>query len=278
MKIIVISDTHNRHKRLTSMNRLPAGDLLIHAGDLTGQGLHNEVVDVFKWFRKIAPLYTHGIVFIAGNHDRSFDPKFNSSIPPEKPDWLLEELHKLKESHSNITYLENESITIEGIKIWGSPTTPWFHGDRWAFNKYRGDEIAEVWKAIPHDTDIVVTHGPVAYRKDYVPRNNEYTGCDDLRKVIEDIKPKVHIAGHIHEGYGIDFNVDTIFINAAICTLAYEPTNEPMVFDIDTKTKEVKFLSVTIPANENVGTMNGKVTDVTYSKPEFITYTYTQTK
>jgi predicted phosphodiesterase len=109
MKIVVISDTHNRHKRLTGEKRLPAGDLLIHAGDLTGQGLHNEVVDVFKWFRKIAPLYTHGIVFIAGNHDRSFDgPKFGDDDIEEgsrkKPLWLQEALDNLP---SNVRYLEN---------------------------------------------------------------------------------------------------------------------------------------------------------------------------
>ena len=35
MKIVCISDTHNMHRRIS----VPSGDVLIHAGDATGQGL-----------------------------------------------------------------------------------------------------------------------------------------------------------------------------------------------------------------------------------------------
>ena len=34
MKVIAISDTHNQHETLV----LPDGDMLIHAGDVSGQG------------------------------------------------------------------------------------------------------------------------------------------------------------------------------------------------------------------------------------------------
>ena len=30
----------------------------------------------------------------------------------------------------------------------------------WAFLKHRGDAIDEIWKKIPKDIDILVTHGP----------------------------------------------------------------------------------------------------------------------
>jgi hypothetical protein len=30
----------------------------------------------------------------------------------------------------------------------------------WAFLKHRGDAINEIWKKIPKDVDILVTHGP----------------------------------------------------------------------------------------------------------------------
>ena len=99
MRLVLISDTHNRHNHLTSKgmgNILPEGDLLIHAGDLTGTGAKSEVQDVFKWFKEIASRYTYGIVFIAGNHDRSFDPKFNLESQTEKPKWLQEELYELQ--------------------------------------------------------------------------------------------------------------------------------------------------------------------------------------
>ena len=110
MKIVLISDTHNKHKHLTS-KELPEGDLLIHSGDLTSTGYKGEIESVLKWLKEIASRYTHGVVFIAGNHDRSFDPKFDI----EQWSWVQEEIHKLP---SNIRYLENSEVVIDGLKIW----------------------------------------------------------------------------------------------------------------------------------------------------------------
>lgn len=36
MKIIYLSDTHEQHNKLTGL--LPAGDLIIHGGDITNRG------------------------------------------------------------------------------------------------------------------------------------------------------------------------------------------------------------------------------------------------
>lgn len=232
MKIVAISDTHNRHKHLTSKglgDLLPEGDLLIHAGDLTGQGLKGEVESILKWFEEVAPRYTNGVVFIAGNHDRSFDPKFNLESETEKPLWLQEALNSLP---SSVQYLENQSIMVGGLKVWGSPVTPWFHGDRWAFNKRRGFDIAEVWDQIPMDTDIIVTHGPSAGKLDYTTYDKLYVGCENLRYKIKALKPKLHIFGHIHEGYGMDYDDDTTYYNASICTLGYEPDNKPFTIEL----------------------------------------------
>lgn len=49
----------------------------------------------------------------------------------------------------------------------------------------------------------------------------------------ERIKPKYHIFGHVHEGYGITKNEHTTFINASTCDAAYNPINPPIVFDWD---------------------------------------------
>lgn len=232
MKIIAISDTHNRHKHLTSKGIgeiLPEGDLLIHAGDLTGQGHKSEVESILKWFEQIAPHYTYGIVFIAGNHDRSFDPKFNLESATEKPDWLKGFLSNLS---PNIQYLENTSTTVNGFNIWGSPITPWFHGDRWGFNKHRGPEIKEVWDTIPDNTDIVVTHGPVYGKLDFTSYDKLYVGCHELEKRLYEIKPKIHISGHIHEGYGMTYDEYTTYHNVSICTLGYEPDNKPHIIEL----------------------------------------------
>lgn len=226
MKVIAISDTHGLHSQMK--HELPEGDLLIHAGDLTNVGRKLEIEDVFNWFKDISNRYTYGVVFVAGNHDRGFDPKFNIETVG-KPIWLQEALNALP---SNIHYLENNSVNINGINIWGSPITPWFHGDRWAFNKHRGPEIKEIWDTIPTNTDITVTHGPVYGKLDFTEYDKMYVGCFELQKRLYEIKPKYHIGGHIHEGYGMTYEEDTTYINASICNLRYEPINEPIEFEI----------------------------------------------
>jgi Icc-related predicted phosphoesterase len=251
MRIQCISDTHSRHRHLTSkaMGDILGNnkyDLLIHAGDFSNLGQKGEVEDFFNWCREIAPRYKHGIVVIAGNHDKSFDSKYGeyhiddeSGVSPKViPSWVS----NLKDSlvKDNIYYLENDSIIIDGVKIWGSPISPWFGGDRWAFNKFRGaDEIGRVWDNIPLDVDIVVTHTPISYKLDYIPDSNEYVGCECLRYRIKEIKPLLHISGHIHEGYGTDYDQDTTYINAATCNLRYEPVNKPIVLDFDKANREV---------------------------------------
>ncbi len=44
MKIVVISDTHNQHRKLL----LPEGDMIIHCGDISGRGTSTEVYDFIK--------------------------------------------------------------------------------------------------------------------------------------------------------------------------------------------------------------------------------------
>ncbi len=39
-------------------------------------------------------------------------------------------------------------------------------------------------------------------------------GCEDLLQIVQQIKPKVHAFGHIHEAYGTENRAETMFINA----------------------------------------------------------------
>lgn len=234
--VVCISDTHNKHKQVD----LPPGDLLVHAGDFSSYGYKHELESTISWFKKNASKYTHGIVFIAGNHDRSVDPVkwreyedhdlMKTYVEGEKISWVKEQLDALKDT--NIHYLENSSVVINGIKIWGSPYSPSFNRARWAFNADRGDEIKAIWDTIPNDADIVLAHGPVAYKLDFTEYGREYVGCEDLRKVIERVKPKLFVSGHIHESYGIEESTDTIYVNASICNLRYEPSNLPIIIKI----------------------------------------------
>lgn len=209
-KIVCLSDTHNCNEQIS----VPAGDILIHAGDATIRGSIPEVVAFNKWFANLP----HRIkIFVAGNHD-----------------WLFEtnNLYARELLHHKIIYLQDSFTEIEGLKIYGSPYQPRFYD--WAFNLNRGAELAEKWESIPVDTDILITHGPPHGILDEVPRQFwiENTGCEELIKKVEEIRPKAHIFGHIHCGYGTMEKFGVKFINASNCDESYEPTNAPIVFDL----------------------------------------------
>jgi Icc-related predicted phosphoesterase len=119
-------------------------------------------------------------------------------------------------------------MTVLGLKIYGSPITPRFYN--WAFMADRGNDIAGWWAAIPDDTDILVTHGPPHGIGDLV--RGRHTGCLELLKRVHEVKPTLHVFGHIHEGYGIyqSEEMETIFANAAHMDGDYSPVNPPLEF------------------------------------------------
>jgi Icc-related predicted phosphoesterase len=208
MKIVSISDTHNRHGELT----VAAGDVLIHAGDVSLRGTVPEISDFLDWFS--GQPHQHKI-FIAGNHDFFFERKTAEEIRSKIP--------------TSIVYLNDSGVVIEGMRVWGSPVTPWFYD--WAFNRARGSEIREHWDLIPPGTDILVTHGPVFGVLDKTA-DGLRGGCKDLLRVVEEVKPRLHICGHIHEAYGLCRRGGTTYINASVLNENYELTNLPVVTEI----------------------------------------------
>lgn len=214
VKIVAISDTHNKHEQLV----IPPCDILIHAGDESFMGRATELMDFAEWFDKQPAKH---LVWIPGNHSVGFAAQYPHSLS-----WI-----KSKSPRTNV--LMNSDVTLEGLKIWGSPVTPWFHD--WAYNEYRGAPIKKYWDMIPSDTSIVVTHGPPHGILDVVSpgsHREQRVGCEELMKKIQMIKPKLHIFGHIHEGYGEEHFMDTHFINASSVDAEYYSMNPPMVVDV----------------------------------------------
>ena len=208
MKFVTIADTHGKHKSLI----IPSGDILIHAGDISMKGEENEVVEFLNWFDRQD--FEHKVL-IAGNHDFYFERESEKQIQTILP--------------KSIVYLKDSFTTINGLKIWGSPITPWFFN--WAFNRHRGDPIKRHWDLIPIDTDILLTHGPI-FRTLDTNSKGQHVGCKDLFNTVHEIKPKVHICGHIHESYGTVDKSNIKFINACILNEKYELTNSPIVFEL----------------------------------------------
>lgn len=227
-KITFISDTHGRHKQIT--NDLIGGDILIHSGDFMTDGYSTyEAEDFFKWFDKIDNYDTK--IFIAGNHDR---------VIQNDPEWAK----GILTGYKTIDYLQDEEMALyfdgpngdmpeENIRIYGSPWQPEFYD--WAFNLPRhGEEMKARWDAIPDNTDILITHGPPFGYLDIpgYPQSIR-VGCEMLRHRIDQIKPKIHVFGHIHGSRSIYYNGDTLFINASVLNERYQYTNKPISIDFD---------------------------------------------
>lgn len=207
MKIVCISDTHTKHRKAT----IPDGDLLIHAGDICHFGKDKDVLlDFNDWIGNLP--HQHKIV-IAGNHDKILERD-----PDPSGNFI-----------SNAHYLKDELLELEGLRIWGSPATPWFRGA--AFNYHRGEEIAKIWSLIPDKLDILITHGPPHGILDRTWFGLK-VGCKDLQKKVEEIKPRLHIFGHIHEQAGRKIIDQTEYINASLVNWRFKLKNAAQIVDL----------------------------------------------
>lgn len=224
MKLLLLSDTHGRHRRI---NNLPAADVIIHSGDFTSHGTMKNCIDFLNWFNALN--YEHKIC-IAGNHDIYMDVHYlNGGGSQSGIDAILP---------PTVKYLNDSEVVINGFKFWGSPYTPYFFG--WAFNAQRGHEIQEHWNKIPADVDVVISHGPPYGHGDACPNFNDPSGpyvkvgCNNLRQTLEEtIKPSLHVFGHVHAGYGVSANADTLFVNSSICDEAYQAVNKPILVELN---------------------------------------------
>ncbi len=82
--------------------------------------------------------------------------------------------------------------------------------------------------------DVLITHGPPANILD-LTISHQHAGCAELLKCIKQIKPRLHVFGHIHEGYGREEQDSTIFVNASTCDLRYKPSQPPITVDLEVK-------------------------------------------
>jgi len=208
MKIWHFGDSHTYHGLLDIPKNI---DMIIFSGDATNplNPVLNEIemLNFLHWFALIDCRYK---IMIAGNHDSSIEKN---------------RVTKKTIEEYGIIYLENEEVIIEGIKIWGSPYCPTF--GNWCFMKNR-NKLDKIWRHIPEDTDILVTHTPPKGILDYSHDYNNYVercGCSALMKRILNLNIKYHLFGHIHNNKDI-INagtmklsiLDTIFSNGSILT------------------------------------------------------------
>ncbi|KAJ6469430.1 Metallo-dependent phosphatase-like protein [Mycena sanguinolenta] len=207
-RFVLLSDTH------TKRCDVPAGDVLLHSGDLTQRGSLDELKSTMEWLYALP----HPVkIIMAGNHDEIVDRQWyetkwerdSHSVPRLKDGSLVpaqavfELLKGPKAVAANIVYLEGEEYRFkvrDGGKEWsvyGSPLSPYW-GD-WAFG-YEKEDAEDVVSKFPK-TDILLTHGPPHNILD-LTINKERAGCHALSAAVPKLKPRLHVFGHIHEARG----------------------------------------------------------------------------
>jgi Icc-related predicted phosphoesterase len=206
MKLVCMSDLHCK----TDMF-IPSGDVLVVAGDITGQG---EMVTFKRIIDSLAQTSHPHKILVAGNHDFCFENENRFYTR----DYMAE---------AGITYLEHSFVTIEDKVFFGSPYVPIMG---WAFGYDRYSNAGRRrWECLPDNIDVLITHGPPSGIRDFYTRSY---GCPHLYQAVQRIKPKFHIFGHIHDGYGITETEHTTFVNCSLMNEEYELTNKPIVVEI----------------------------------------------
>jgi hypothetical protein len=246
MKLILMSDTHNYGYPL---EKLPAADGIIHAGDACIKGTEAELVNFSRWLDHACAKYSF-VIYVPGNHDRAF--------AGGSQDYIARAICQagpnsggIPRQKTNLHILVNESLTIDGVTFFGSPYTRPIGNHGWAyFIDYDG--ASAFWEMVVKDNpdgyDVLITHDPL-YRVGDKVNNNwhhwPFVGCKAIRQYVEELPPALHVFGHIHEGYGIyegvnttlrnkkDEPVDTLFVNASIRDETYHVANKPILVTIE---------------------------------------------
>lgn len=185
--------------------------MLIHCGDFCGVGTMSEIERFRQDFLALPHKYK---VVVAGNHDWPCEREYDDA----------------RLAMNDFTYLQDEGTEIAGLKLYGSPWQPAF--GRWAFNLPRKSfELADKWRRIPDNVDVLITHGPPYGILDRV-KFGAHVGCEYLRERVDELKPRLHCFGHIHEAYGQELHGDTLFVNAASVDIWYRLANPAVVVDL----------------------------------------------
>ncbi|OHF02445.1 metallophosphoesterase domain-containing protein [Colletotrichum orchidophilum] len=233
--VVCISDTHN------TQPRLPPGDILVHAGDLTASGTEKELQETLDWLKKQPHRYK---VVVAGNHDLCLDEKYRrthgtgngfridglskgdedlptthrddddggSDGPPPLLDWG--DIIYLNRTSTTLTLPhrrrndESKTYSDREVRVYGSPYTP-RHGT-WAFQYPRSASAPRPNDVDDDDDDPWRGAVPAgtdilvthAPPKGHMDDPRGNWGCEMLLREVWRARPRLHVFGHVHCGHG----------------------------------------------------------------------------
>lgn len=226
MKICAISDLHGY------LPELKPCELVLICGDSVPLEYQASSKKTKKWydttFRKWAgELPCDKVLFIAGNHELHFPGKkiiYESLFSKDDKITYLchsEYIHKSKDGKE--------------YKIFGTPYCKQFMN--WAF-MYPNEELEKIFKNIPNDLDILISHdNPYGYGDIVLQEcpwaDGSHIGNIPLAKAIEEKQPKYQFNGHLHScNHSLIMIGNTKHYNCSIKDEQYNPVYEPLYLEI----------------------------------------------
>ncbi|KAI6036869.1 Metallo-dependent phosphatase-like protein [Pisolithus microcarpus] len=185
-RFVCISDTHS------GIFRLPYGDVLLHAGDLSSYGALSQLTRTVDWLKSLK----HPVkIMIAGNHDQ---------------------FQLIQYARTTVRSLASAGLLYILLapsgkvwKVYGSPVPVHLDG---AFQYASSTEAKAIYQRIPEDTEILITHTP-PYRTLDKTRKGQHVGCQVLASRLKKLRHcRLHVFGHIMKTPGA--RVDGV--NAAV--------------------------------------------------------------
>lgn len=183
MKIWAISDSHTHHRDY----KVPVVDTVLFCGDESNRrDQYLNEAEFYDWYEWFEDLPIQNKLYIPGNHST----------------YVYHNEKRVRELFfaSNIHWMHNEELVLDGLKFYGCGISPTF-GD-WVYMSSR-TKMNRYWEQIPDDVDVLLTHAPprgildVSERRDHA---FDLAGCSALRKRVDKLKQlKLHVFGHIHD-------------------------------------------------------------------------------
>lgn len=225
MRICAISDLHGNLP-----TNLETCDYLLIAGDIVPLNIQKNMISSREWFLNDFVEWANSldvkkcIYWIPGNHD---------FVMEYMPDDIIHGIEKKSNAHC----LYNCGALLKDgdveYKIFGTPFCSMFYN--WAFNFY--PKVLEIlYSTIPDDIDIILSHDAPYGISDicYENRMKEHIGNPQLRSVMDRIKPKYLIHGHLHSSSHAmeESEYGTKVYNVSLLNEKYEMIYEPLYLDL----------------------------------------------
>ena len=175
MKILAFTDVHTNKKLVRLIAKKASGvDLLICSGDLSyfGEGLNESIKELLKAKKKI--------LIIFGNHE------------------LEEQITELENKYDNVIDIHKKPFHIGGYTFVG------YGGDGFSIHDKKMEKyFSSLSKKLNKVSKLItVTHAPPGdTRLDVLPHLG-HVGNLSITKGIIDLKPILHLCGHLHENFG----------------------------------------------------------------------------